>query len=97
MSFNDVRVPVKNLVGEKGRGFYQFMEFFNRTRIHVEAEGVGIAQGATDKAVEYAKSRTQFKIAEMATRIQAARNLVIEIYEGTKEIEKLIVSRAVFS
>ena len=168
LSFNDVRVPVKNLVGEEGRGFYQFMEFFNRTRIHVGAEGVGIAQGAMDKAVAYAKKReqfgrtlstfqaTQFKIAEMATRVQAARNLVyeaafkadkgkpdpkitamakwfagetavrvaeeavqihggygfmeeydvarfyrdakiIEIYEGTKEIEKLIVARSVFS
>jgi alkylation response protein AidB-like acyl-CoA dehydrogenase len=163
--FKDVRVPLGNLIGEEGNGFYQFMEFFNRTRIHVGAQGVGIAQGAMERAVQHAKKReqfgkplssfqaTQFKIAEMATRIQAARNLVyeaackadkgkpdhkltamakwyagetavrvadealqihggygfmgeydierfyrdskiIEIYEGTKEIEKIIISRA---
>ena len=162
--FKDVRVPKKNLVGEENKGFYQFMEFFNRTRIHVGAEGVGIAQGAMEKAIKHVKERVQFgkylssfqsiqfKIAEMATRIQAARNLVyeaaikadkgdlehqltamakwfagetcvraaeeavqihggygyigeygverfyrdakiIEIYEGTKEIEKLIIAR----
>ncbi|MBW2107000.1 MAG: acyl-CoA dehydrogenase family protein [Deltaproteobacteria bacterium] len=143
----DVRVPMENLIGEEGKGFYQFMEFFNRTRIHVGAEGIGIAQGAMEKAINYAKNRKQFgktlssfqaiqfKIAEMATRIQAARNLVyeagetgvrvaeeavqihggygymgeydverfyrdakiIDIYEGTKEIEKIIISRALLS
>jgi acyl-CoA dehydrogenase len=88
--FKDVRVPQENLIGEEGKGFYQFMEFFNRTRISVAAEGVGIAQGAMEKAISHAKTReqfgntlasfqtTQFKIAEMATRIQAARNLVFE-------------------
>ena len=88
--FKDVRVPQENLIGKEGNGFYQFMEFFNRTRIHVGAEGVGIAQGAMEKAINYAKKRKQFgktlssfqaiqfKIAEMATRIQAARNLVYE-------------------
>jgi acyl-CoA dehydrogenase len=88
--FKDVRVPKENLIGEEGKGFYQFMEFFNRTRISVAAEGVGIAQGAMEKAISHAKTReqfgntltsfqtTQFKIAEMATRIQAARNLVFE-------------------
>jgi len=163
--FRDVRVPLDHLIGDEGKGFYQFMEFFNRTRIHVGAQGIGIAQGAMDLAIKHARSReqfgkllssfqaTQFKIAEMATRIQAARNLVheaacradkgkpdhkltamakwyagetavrsadealqihggygfigeyavqrfyrdakiIEIYEGTKEIEKIIISRA---
>ncbi len=88
--FKDVRVPQENLIGEEGMGFYQFMEFFNRTRISVAAEGVGIAQGAMEKAISHAKTReqfgntltsfqtTQFKIAEMATSIQAARNLVFE-------------------
>jgi alkylation response protein AidB-like acyl-CoA dehydrogenase len=162
--FKDVRVPQENIIGEEGKGFYQFMEFFNRTRIHVGAEGVAIAQGAMEKAIAHVKTREQFgstlssfqalqfKIAEMATRIQAARNLVyeaahkadhgqldrkltamakwfagetgvrvaeeavqihggygfigeydverfyrdakiIEIYEGTKEIEKIIIAR----
>ena len=164
LAFKDVRVPQENLIGEEGKGFYQFMEFFNRTRIHVGAEGVGIAQGAMEKAIKYAKERKQFgqtlgsfqaiqfKIAEMATLVRAARSLVyeaawkadkgepdrkltamakwfagetavrvaeesvqihggygymaeydverfyrdakiIEIYEGTKEIEKLIIAR----
>jgi len=166
--FKDVRVPQENLIGEEGKGFYHFMEFFNRTRISVAAEGVGIAQGAMEKAIAHAKTREQFgntlssfqtiqfKIAEMATRIQAARNLVfeaafrldsgkpdhkltamaklfagetgvrvaeeavqihggygymgdydverfyrdakiIEIYEGTKEIEKIIVARSLLT
>jgi alkylation response protein AidB-like acyl-CoA dehydrogenase len=165
LAFKDVRVPRKNLIGEEDRGFYQFMDFFNRTRIHVGAEGLGIAQGAMEKAIRHVKERiqfgkylssfqsVQFKIAEMATRIQAARNLVyeaavkadkgnpdhdltamakwfagetcvraaeeavqmhggygyigeygverlyrdakiIDIYEGTKEIEKLIIARS---
>ena len=165
LAFKDVRVPQENLIGEEGKGFYQFMEFFNRTRIHVGAQGLGIAQGAMEKAIKYAKERKQFgqvlgafqaiqfKVAEMATLVRAARNLVyeaawkadqgepdrkltamakwfagetavrvaeeavqihggygymaeydverfyrdakiIEIYEGTKEIEKLIIARA---
>ncbi|MGD9075782.1 MAG: acyl-CoA dehydrogenase family protein [Desulfobacteraceae bacterium] len=90
LAFKDVRVPQENLIGEEGKGFYQFMEFFNRTRIHVGAEGVGIARGAMEKAIKYAKERRQFgqtlgsfqaiqfKIAEMATLVRAARNLVYE-------------------
>ncbi len=83
-----VRVPAGNLVGARGQGFQQFMEFFNRTRLHVAAQGVGVAQGALDKAVRHVKNReqfgqplaafqgVQFKIAEIATRVEAARGLV---------------------
>lgn len=86
--FEDVRVPEANLIGERGKGFYYFMEFFDRTRIYVGAQGVGLAQGALDRAVKYARQRelfratlasfqvTQFKLAEMATMIGAARGLV---------------------
>jgi alkylation response protein AidB-like acyl-CoA dehydrogenase len=87
ISFDNVRVPQKNLVGEEGRGFYHLMEFFDATRTMVAAQGVGIAQGALDKAVKYAQERTtfgrplasnqgiQFMLAEMATRIELARTL----------------------
>ena len=86
--FDQVRVPAGNLLGTRGQGFRQFMEFFNRTRLHVAAQGVGVAQGALDKAVRHVKSReqfgkplaalqgVQFKVVEMATRVEAARSLV---------------------
>jgi alkylation response protein AidB-like acyl-CoA dehydrogenase len=165
ISFSDVRVPKENLIGTAGRGFQQFMVFFDHTRLHVCAEAVGLAQGALEQAIEHVRKRqqfqkplasfqvTQFKIAEMATRIEAGRNLyqkaawlldqgrveshliamakwftgetavrvaeealqlhggygfigdynierffrdskIVEIYEGTKEIEKMIIARA---
>jgi len=164
ISLSDVRVPRENLIGTAGRGFQQFMVFFDHTRLHVCAEAVGLAQGAMEQAIQHARKRqqfgkplasfqvTQFKIAEMATRIEAGRNLyqkaawlvdrgrieshlismakwftgetavkaaeealqlhggygymgdynierfyrdskIVEIYEGSKEIEKTIIAR----
>ncbi len=164
LSFSDMRIPLSNLVGVEGEGFKELMAFFNRTRLHVSAQGVGVARAALDESIKHTKKRhqfgvalasfqaTQFKLAEMATRIRAARNLyyeaacladngiidhgliamakwyagqtavycadealqmhggygyldeyrvqrlyrdakIIEIYEGTKEIEKMIVAR----
>ncbi|MCX8022030.1 MAG: acyl-CoA dehydrogenase family protein [Syntrophorhabdaceae bacterium] len=87
VSFNNVEVPVENLIGQEQRGFYQLMDFFNKTRNHVAAQGVGVAQGALELAISHVKKRkafggtlsrlqgVQFKIAEMATRIEAARSL----------------------
>jgi alkylation response protein AidB-like acyl-CoA dehydrogenase len=87
ISFSDVRVPEENLVGERGRGFYQLMDFFNQTRLHICGQAVGLARGALERSVRYAKQRKQFgqnlasfqvirfKLAEMATRIEASRNL----------------------
>ncbi len=166
LSFNNVRVPVENLVGREGEGFHELMAFFNRTRLHICAQAVGLARAALDESVRHTKQRrqfgatlasfqvTQFKIAEMATHIRAARNLyyeaawsvdqgkidhgliamakwfsaemavrcsdealqmhggygfideykvqrlyrdakILELYEGTKEMEKTIVSRSV--
>jgi alkylation response protein AidB-like acyl-CoA dehydrogenase len=166
IALNNVRVPKENLIGTPGEGFKQFMEFFNVTRIHICAQAVGAAQGATEKAIAHLKNRkqfgqplasfqvNQFKIAEMATRIEACRSLywraawlldngtpdhrlvamakwfcgemavdvanealqihggygylreygvekyyrdtkILEIYEGAKEIEKLVVARAI--
>lgn len=165
LSLANVRVPRGNLVGKEGEGFHELMAFFNRTRPHVCAQGVGLARAALDEAVRHVKERhqfgqplasfqaIQFKIAEMATWVRAARNLyyeaawtldqgkidhaliamakwfsgeiavrcadealqmhggygyideyrvnrlyraakILEIYEGTKEMEKTIVSRS---
>ena len=84
---DDVRVPEENLVGTRGMGFLQVMEFFDETRTGVAAQGVGIARGTAEQALEYAEEREQFgrrigefqaiqhKLAEMHTDTEAARNL----------------------
>jgi alkylation response protein AidB-like acyl-CoA dehydrogenase len=86
--FNDVRVPKENLLGKDGNGFIQLMHFFDRSRAYVAAHGIGLAQGALDQAIKHVKGRkqfgkplaafqaTQFKIADMATKIEVARNMV---------------------
>ncbi len=157
--FNNVELPAENLIGEEGKGFYYIMTFFNISRVFVAAQGLGIAQGCLDRSLEALKQRTEayrsmeyvsFTIAEMATRIEAARLLtykassylfqfkpkpeitsmakayasetavfcaekaldltgvegitgdlerffrdakILEIWEGTSEIEKLVISR----
>lgn len=85
VAFDGVRVPLGNLIGQQGQGFKQLMQFFDATRTTVASQGVGLAQGALDLAVAYAKERitfgrplasnqaVQFKLAEMATRIELAR------------------------
>ena len=85
--FEDVRVPRENLIGEEGKGFHYLMHFFDTTRTMVAAQGVGLAQGALDKTVKYVQERKtfgkplasnqgiQFQLAEMATRIEVARNI----------------------
>ena len=88
VNFKDVRVPHSNLVGEENRGFYQVLEFFDESRILVAAQALGIAQGAFERAMAYVKERSQFgrkiaqfqvtqhKLADMATKIEAARMFV---------------------
>jgi alkylation response protein AidB-like acyl-CoA dehydrogenase len=88
INFKDVRVPLTNLVGKENRGFYQVLEFFDESRILVAAQALGIAQGAFDRAMAYVKERSQFgrkiaqfqvtqhKLADMATKIEAARMFV---------------------
>jgi alkylation response protein AidB-like acyl-CoA dehydrogenase len=88
LSFTDCSVPEANLLGERGRGFRQFLEILDGGRIAVAAMGVGLAQGAYDLASAYAKERRQFgrpissfqtiqfRLADMATEIQAGRALV---------------------
>ena len=85
LRFDDVRVPEENLIGQRGMGFLQLMQFFDETRTAVAAQGVGIARGAAERALEYAEEREQFdrpisdfqaikhKLAEMHTDTEAAR------------------------
>ncbi|HEX6788848.1 MAG TPA: acyl-CoA dehydrogenase family protein [Gaiellaceae bacterium] len=88
LSFKDCAVPEGNLLGPRGKGFHQFMEILDGGRISVAAMGVGLAQGAYDLATAYAKEReqfgrpigkfqaVQFALADMATEIEAGRQLV---------------------
>jgi alkylation response protein AidB-like acyl-CoA dehydrogenase len=88
LSFRDCAVPEGNLLGPRGQGFNQFLQILDGGRISVAAMGVGLAQGAYDLAAAYAKEReqfgrpiakfqaVQFRLADMATEIEAARNLV---------------------
>jgi alkylation response protein AidB-like acyl-CoA dehydrogenase len=87
LAFDGATVPEENLLGARGKGFHQFMETLDGGRISVSAMGVGLAQGALDMALEYARERRAFgkpiskfqaiqaKLADMATEIEAARLL----------------------
>ena len=88
VSFNDVKVPKENLVGQENRGFYHVMHFFDESRIEIAAHALGIAEEAFDRALAYAKEREQFgrkigefqviqhKLADMAIKIETARLIV---------------------
>ncbi|MEV4350866.1 acyl-CoA dehydrogenase family protein [Actinoplanes sp. NPDC049596] len=85
LSFDDVRVPAGNLLGERGRGFAQFLRILDEGRIAIAALSVGLAQGCVDESVKYAGQRTafgqtignyqavQFMIADMELRAHTAR------------------------
>ena len=60
ISFEDVRAPAVNPIAAEGKGFYYLMDFFNTTRTMVAAQGVGLAQGALDKAARYVQERMAF-------------------------------------
>jgi short-chain 2-methylacyl-CoA dehydrogenase len=94
LTFEDCRVPEDHLVGPPGQGFKQFLQTLDGGRIGVSAMGVGLAQGALDEALAYAKERMAFgkpiskyqaiqaKLADMATEIEAARLLT---YKAARE------------
>ena len=102
--FQDAKVPKENLLGREGMGFLVAMKTFDQTRPGVAAQAVGIAQGALDKAVEYAKERhqwgkpissfqgIQFMLADMATQVEAARALTLQaarhIDSGAKNVSR---------
>ncbi|MES9667827.1 MULTISPECIES: acyl-CoA dehydrogenase AcdA [Bacillus] len=88
--FEDCRIPVENLLGEEGQGFKVAMQTLDGGRNGIAAQAVGIAQGALDASVEYARERHQFgkpiaaqqgigfKLADMATDVEAARLLTYQ-------------------
>jgi alkylation response protein AidB-like acyl-CoA dehydrogenase len=88
LAFDDARVPAANLLGEEGEGFKIAMRILDRSRPGIAAQGLGIAQGATDYALEYAKTRETMgkpiaqhqliaaKLADMETACEAARGLL---------------------
>jgi len=88
LSFRDCEVPEGNLLGERGAGYRQFLEILDGGRISIAAMGLGLAQGAYDLSATYAREREQFgqpiskfqaiqfKLADMATEIEAGRGLV---------------------
>ena len=88
--FNDCRIPIDNKLGEEGQGFRAFMKTLEAGRISIGAMALGLAQGALDAALPFAKEREQFgkrlidmqpvahKLADMAMEIHLARNLVYE-------------------
>ncbi|MCM8800987.1 MAG: acyl-CoA dehydrogenase family protein [Candidatus Omnitrophica bacterium] len=102
--FTDCKIPKENLLGKEGMGFIITMKTFDMSRPGVAAQAVGIAQGAFEIALRYAKQRQQFDkpissfqgiqwmLADMATQIEAARALVYacarEIDNGIKDIAK---------
>jgi alkylation response protein AidB-like acyl-CoA dehydrogenase len=89
LSFDNVRLPVENLIGDENRGFYYALEYFDESRIGlIGSAAIGMAQGAFERALAYAKERTQFsqkianfqviqhKLVDMLTKIETARLLV---------------------
>ncbi|SIN28096.1 acyl-CoA dehydrogenase family protein [Micromonospora cremea] len=85
LTFDDCRVPAANLLGERGRGFAQFLQILDEGRIAIAALAVGLAQGCVDESIKYAKERhafgrpiganqaIQFKIADMELKAHTAR------------------------
>jgi alkylation response protein AidB-like acyl-CoA dehydrogenase len=104
--FDDVRVPPENVIGEVGRGMGVALGTLERTRLGAAAQAVGIAQGAIDYAVQYAKERTafgkpiielqglQFKLADMQTRTAAAREL---LYKACAKMDRGEADKAMYS
>ena len=95
--FNNVKVPKENLLGQEGKGFRIAMQTLDGGRIGIAAQALGIAQGAIDEAVPYVKARkqfgrpiakfqnTQFQLADMQTKVDAARLLVYKAAMAKEE------------
>jgi len=111
--FDDCRIPKENIIGKEGLGFIIAMKTLDNARAGVGAQGVGVAQGAFEEAVKFARQRIQFghpiisfqavqhMLADMATEIEAARSLVYSVARhvdsGAKEISKESAMAKVFA
>jgi butyryl-CoA dehydrogenase len=111
--FDDCRIPKENIIGKEGLGFIIAMKTLDNARAGVGAQGVGVAQGAFEEAVKFARQRVQFghpiisfqavqhMLADMATEIEAARSLVYAVARhvdsGAKEISKESAMAKVFA
>ncbi len=111
--FNDCRIPAANLLGKEGTGFITAMRTFDRTRPCVGAQAVGVAQGALDHALAYAKERRQFgqpissfqgiqfMLADMATQTEAARAFCYAVARmidsGAKNLSRYSAACKVFA
>ena len=106
LNFDDVKIPKENLLGKEGQGFKIAMATLDGGRIGIASQALGIAQGAYESAVEYAKERVQFgkpigfnqaltfKLADMATKIKCARMLVYSAAEKKEAHEPYGVDAA---
>lgn len=104
--FENARVPIENLLGEPGNGFKQFLTILDGGRISIAAMALGLAQGAYEEALRYCQEREQFgrpialfqavgfTLAEMATRIEAARGLNYEAARMKDAGENIIKASA---
>jgi len=111
--FTNCKVPKENLIGKEGLGFIVAMKTFDKSRPGIGAQAVGIAQGALDHALKYAREREQFgrpvssfqglqfMLADMGTQVEAARALVYStakmIDSGAKDISKLSAMSKLFA
>lgn len=102
--FDNCRIPKENIIGKEGMGFVVAMKTLDNSRTGVGAQGVGVAQGAFEEAVKFAKQRVQFghpiisfqaiqhMLADMATSIEAARSLIYSVARfidgGSKDVSK---------
>lgn len=111
--FDNCRIPKENIIGREGMGFIVAMKTLDNSRIGVGAQGVGVAQGAFEEAIGFARERRQFgqpitsfqaiqhMLADMATQIEAARSLVYSVARyidsGAKDISKESAMAKVFA
>ncbi|MBA7694131.1 putative acyl-CoA dehydrogenase fadE25 [subsurface metagenome] len=111
--FEDCLVPEENLIGREGMGFIMALKVFDQSRPGIAAQAVGIAQGALNAAVEYARQRVQFghaifsiqavqhMLADMAIQVEAARALTYAVARtvdsGAKQISKESAMAKVFA